>query len=206
MWSKVKFDADSHTYTVDGKVYPSVTEICSIITGLGDMSCNAIIQNAARRGTAVHELCALVDYGCDTDGIPCEPELVGYVLAYMRFIRDYKPEWEMIEQRLYSPDLGYAGTLDRFGTIDGKPVLLDIKTTASPKRDQRIAWACQLAAYAELLDTGETLKLVDLQIKKDGTYRLIDISETEKKFDFQALGLFLNLLKIYKLTKGDGKK
>jgi len=200
MWSKVQFDAERHIYTVDGKVYPSVTDICSMLTSFGEIN-PAIIQNAARRGTAVHELCAMVDYGCETDGIPCEPDLVGYVLAYMRFLRDYKPDWEMIEHRLYSPDFGYAGTLDRFGKIDGKPWLIDLKTTATPNRATRIAWACQLAGYGELLQR-DGINMADLQLKKDGTYRLIRADETEKKYEFKAFGLFFTLLNIYKLTRG----
>jgi hypothetical protein len=198
---RLVFDEENHTYTVDGVVVPSVTDICGIIPKLGIVP-SAIINQAARRGSLVHELCQLVDYGCDKDGIPCPPDLVGYVLAYMRFTRDYKPEWEMIEHKLYSPHFEYAGTLDRYGKIDGKPVLLDIKTSTSPNRPTLISWACQLAGYADLLDTPGPLSMVDLQLKKNGTYRVIDVAETEKKFKFNSFQLFHELRGIYWLSSG----
>ena len=47
--------------------------------------------------------------------------------------------------------------------------------------------------------------MADLQLKKDGTYRLIRADETEKKYEFKAFGLFFTLLNIYKLTRGTGK-
>jgi hypothetical protein len=120
----------------------------------------------------------------------------------MRFTRDYKPEWEMIEHKIFSPHFEYAGTLDRYGKIDGKPVLLDIKTSTSPNRPTLISWACQLAGYADLLDTPGPLSMVDLQLKKNGTYRVIDVAETEKKFKFNSFQLFHELRGIYWLSSG----
>lgn len=202
-FSKVQLDEATHTYTLDGKTYPSVTDICSMLRQSESVPL-AVLEYAARRGTAVHELCELLDYGCETDGIPCEPELVGYVLAYMRFLRDYKPEWELIEYSMCSPALGYAGTLDRFGRIDGRPVLLDIKTTASPDRVTRVSWACQLAGYSFLLDK-DGIRCVDLQLRKDGTYRLIDARETEEKNKFDSRKLFADLVQIHEITRGGAK-
>ena len=196
----IHFDPETHTYSLDGKKLPSVTEICGLLNNWGDIN-PAILMQAARRGTVVHEYCELVDYGVDEDGIECEPELAGYVIAYMRFLRDYKPLWECVEQKVYSEQFGYAGTLDRFGTIDGKPVLLDIKTSSCVNKLQKIIWACQLSAYVLLLaKEGEEVKRWNLVLKRDGKYQIVDASESEKKYAFSGFSLFNTLLLIWKIV------
>ena len=196
----IHFDEATHTYSLDGKKLPSVTEICGLLNNWGDIN-PAILMQAARRGTVVHEYCELVDYGVDEDGIECEPELAGYVIAYMRFLRDYKPLWEMVEQKVCSDQFGFAGTLDRFGTIDGKPVLLDIKTSSSVGKLQKIIWACQLSAYVLLLaKEGQDVKRWNLVLKRDGKYQIIDASESEKKYAFSGFSLFNTLLLIWKIV------
>lgn len=196
----IHFDEATHTYSLDGKKLPSVTEICGLLNNWGDIN-PAILMQAARRGTVVHEYCELVDYGVDEDGIEVEPELAGYVIAYMRFLRDYRPLWEMVEQKVYSDQFGFAGTLDRYGTIDGKPVLLDIKTSSSVNKLQKIIWACQLSAYQLLLaKEGEEVKRWNLVLKKDGKYQIVDASESEKKYAFSGFSLFNTLLLIWKIV------
>ena len=195
------FDSDTHTYSIDGKKLPSVTEICGLLNNWGDIN-PAILMQAARRGSVVHEYCELVDYGVDEDGIECEPDLAGYVIAYMRFLRDYKPSWEMVEQKVYSDQFGFAGTLDRYGTIDGKPVLLDIKTSSSVNKLTKIIWACQLSAYALLLAKADDPKLRrwNLVLKRDGKYQVIDASESEERYAFSGYSLFNTLLLIWKIV------
>ena len=194
------FDAEKHLYLYDGHIYPSVTEICAPLQSF-DVN-PAVLQQAQRRGTQVHEYCQLIDYGIEPDSLEVEPELAGYVLAYMRFLRDYKPEWDMIEQPLVSTAEKYAGTLDRFGKIDGRPWLVDLKTTAQPKRPTLISWACQLVGYGQMLEC-DIYRFVDLQLKKDGTYRLFDAGETEEKYNFEAFRLFNQLLQINRILKGE---
>jgi hypothetical protein len=198
--SVLTFDPDRHIYSVDGKRLPSVTDIIKPLMIFGDVGIQ-IIQQAARRGTAVHEYAELIDYGIDPDDLEVEPELAGYVTAYTRFLRDYKPEWELIEKPLYSLELGYAGTLDRFGIIDGEKAIVDIKTSSSAVRSTRIAWAVQLEAYLNLLGCGFA-KRYDLWLKNNGTYQLISATKTEEKYGFKARDLFAMLLEIKKITGG----
>ena len=197
---RLVFDEERHMYFYDGHIYPSVTEICAPLQSF-DVN-PAVLQQAQRRGTQVHEYTQLIDYGIEPDELEVEPELAGYVIAYMRFLRDYKPEWDMIEQPLVSTSQQYAGTLDRFGVIDGKPWLVDIKTTSQPKRPTLISWACQLEGYAMMLEC-DIYRRADLQLKKDGSYRLFDAGETECKYTFDAVELFDQLLNINKILKGE---
>jgi hypothetical protein len=69
---------------------------------------------------------------------------------YVDFIKTYKPEIDAMEFHMISEELGYAGTLDRIIRLNGKTMLLDIKTSNSI---YPMYWL-QLAAYHELLKNG----------------------------------------------------
>ena len=200
------FDETTHTYTLDGVVIPSVTEICAPIT-CGKYPPVGVVQQAAARGTRVHELCALYDM----DALPDEIEagLVGYVKAWAAFCRDYKPVWTHIEFPLYGEiDHGqpFAGTLDRIGEIDGRTRVVDIKTTASLDRPAKVALCEQITGYEWLAD----LNKIDVsygagmgvQLFADGNYRVHLIAEIAKKYDFRRVTMFFELRKLHKITKG----
>lgn len=164
------FDERTHTYTVDGVPLPSVTEVTRFLAYDYKSDRPWLAEQAARRGTAVHEACALIDYGETPEETP---EFAGYLTAYRRFLHDYKPDWELIEFPMGSLDLGYAGTMDRCGMIDGERCVLDIKTGQL----HYTAVSAQLTAYAMLYklsphcsDLYGGLKV--LKLSKDGTYIL----------------------------------
>lgn len=164
------FDEATHTYTLDGIRLPSVTEVTRFCAYDYKSDRPWLAEAAASRGTAVHEACALIDYGEEPEETP---EIAGYLKAYRRFLADYKPEWELIEHPIGSLDVGFAGTLDRFGTIDGEPSILDIKTGQL----HGAALSAQLTAYSELLQTETFLlppepDLYALKLSNDGTYTL----------------------------------
>lgn len=166
----VQFDPERHIYTVDGVQLPSVTEITRFCAYDYKSSQPWLAETAARRGTAVHEACALIDFGEEPEE---QTELSGYLTAYRRFLKDYKPDWELIEHPMGDLSLGYAGTLDRYGTISGKPVLLDIKTGQLHDASLR----AQLTGYNCLLPPrfAEPLALLALKLAKDGTYELREV-------------------------------
>ena len=177
MIMNLTFDKETHTYRIDGAAVPTVTEIVSPITAQKYKADNPIlIEQAKRRGTAVHEYTQLIDLGCPLDAIDIEPELCGYVKAYLEFLHDYSPDWTAIEKPVVHPQHLYAGTLDRLGTVDGKPALLDIKTTAQMDRLSRLALAFQLELYSDCLEV-KPERLYGLQLKKDGNYKLFNAAE-----------------------------
>lgn len=197
------FDEEQHKYFLDGELVPSVTQICAPLTAEKYGAGQAIIQMAARRGTAVHEYCEMIDYGAMPDEV--EPELVGYINAYVKFLRDYRPEWHYIEKQLADVQFQFAGTLDRMGVIDGKKTTVDIKTTASMDRVSKISLAVQMAGYGILAisnDMGEVEQSLGVQLKKDGTYTVHDSDKTEKQYHFNSILTFLDLRKIQKLIGG----
>ena len=110
--------------------------------------------------------CAMLDYGEEPE---TDPEISGYLKAYLRFLMDYQPDWEGIETPLYDPGMLFAGTPDRWGHINGRRVLVDIKTGVV----HRHAVSAQLA---ELLIGGfAPEETYALRLDKSGVYELIPI-------------------------------
>lgn len=196
----VFYDAD-HRYELDGVKVPSVTEICSHLAPPANVPPETL-RMAAQRGSLVHELCELMDYDSLPDEIP--PEVFGYLEAYRKFCRDYKTEWLLIESPVYSEALGYAGTLDRYGMIGGKPYVVDLKTTASMDRAAKIKAACQTFAYGFCLedDTDNTPEGLIVQLRKDGTYTAWDRFGIELNYKISASMLFATALAITKAIGG----
>lgn len=201
--AQLVFFEEDHRYQLDGKDVPSVTQICDIITASKYSVAENLVREAARRGAAVHEYCQLIDYGAEPDTV--EPELVGYVMAYKRFLRDYRPEWTHIEHRIANELLGYAGTMDRRGKIGRLTVTCDLKTTASMDRTSKISLCAQLVGYDKAA-VASGLPPADMctgvQLHKDGTYTIHDRARIEKKYGFDSGALFLDLLSITKLIGG----
>lgn len=197
--SRVQFDEATHTYTLDGVELPSVTHIIRYLAV--DKANNAdpnMALIARERGSAVHEATVMYDYSGEIpDGFPAE--YAPYLEAYVQFVRDYKPGWELIEHQMGNATLGFAGTLDRFGVIDDKLCILDIKT--SYKVDIP-SLSAQLAAYHDLLLNEQFERLenanirhLGLQLMRTGKYRLYE-TDYEKGCD-----LFYSCRRIYKITE-----
>ena len=174
MTDTITYDDSSHAYTVNGKRVPSVTEITSVLTAgkYGEVNA-AMLQQAQRRGTEVHELCEAIDCGIDPEELEIAPELVGYVNAYLAFLRDWRPEWDYIEKMVWCSD--FAGRADRIGRINGKTAILDIKTTSSMDRLSKLALYFQLHGYdtaRERMGEVPAYYRAGLQLRKDGKYTL----------------------------------
>ena len=199
----LEFDEKTHIYKLNGVQVPSVTQVVELLTAGKYGAGGATLAQAKRRGARVHEICELIDYGAMPDEI--EPELVGYIKAYLAFLRDYNPTWTHIEHRMASEVYGYAGTVDRIGTIANKTVVVDLKTTSSMDRVSKIALACQLMGYS-LLATGNVLSDaypgLGVQLKKDGRYTVHERAKIELDYEFDSLELFTQLLEITKLLGG----
>lgn len=166
------FDPETHRYTLDGEELPSVTNICRFLAYDYKSAQPWLAEAAARRGTAVHEACALIDYGEEPE---VSPEIEGYITAYRRFLKDCQPEWEGIETPLFVYDDWYkfAGTPDRWGKMGGKLTLLDIKTGAI-----HVPYvSAQLCGYGiMLLASGREIQSAyALRLDRSGIYELTRI-------------------------------
>ena len=165
----IQFHEKSHTYTLDGVELPSVTHICRFLAYDYKSDRPWLAAEAARRGTAIHEACALIDYGEEPEETP---EIAGYLKAYRRFLKDCRPDWEGIETPLFVCDDWYkfAGTPDRWGKMSGKLTLLDIKSGAV-----HVPYvSAQLCGYGlMLLAMGRDIRsFYTLRLDKSGVYEL----------------------------------
>ena len=168
---KITFDAENHQYYIDGVEVPSVTTVCRFLAYDQKSDKPWLAREAADRGTRIHAACAMIDYGEEPEE---DFETAGYLKAYRRFLKDYRPDWDGIEYIVGCAVLGIAGTIDRFGTLyDGRTCILDIKT-GSQLHDAPLR--AQLTGYQWLLPPHFTAKyLYALQLSKDGTYHLREV-------------------------------
>ena len=202
---EILFFSEDHLYLVDGQEVPSVTTILNYMSDAeyGKIP-QATLDQAARRGSLVHEYTEEIDYGYDPDEV--EYEVVPYIKAYYEFLRDYRPKWELVECPVYSKFFGYVGTLDRYGVIDGKKCVVDIKTVASATKMQKFITSAQTNAYAIALKETDISKYTEkrcvLYLTKDGEYNFVDLSEYDRKYDFSSWGAFEKCLEMYRYVNG----
>lgn len=126
----IEFDPDTHTYKINGRVVPSVTQI------LGAMGCGNsrfYTDEGRERGTAVDELTEMFDAGTldlRAAEVYC-PQYVGYVKAWIRFCREAGFDVGRSQVKVANSVLGYAGMFDRDGRFQaGAVTIIDIKTGA----------------------------------------------------------------------------
>lgn len=117
--ARLIFFDDTHTYTVDGEEFPSVSEISRFASRevYGEVS-QFNLDNACSRGSAVHKATEILDkYGkCE-----CDEDIAPYIQAYVKFRKDFGiKDYAHIEKALAHEELKYAGTIDRIHTIDEK--------------------------------------------------------------------------------------
>jgi hypothetical protein len=161
--SELTFDEATHTYRYNGNVVPGVTTVLKPLTNL-DMVPPHVLKAAADFGTAVHKACELDDLG-ELDLIALDPALVPYLMAWRKFSTEHSAKWVHIEKQVHNKTLGYAGTLDRYGYVDGMSTLLDIKSSI----ELYPSVGPQLAAYDKALEE-PVIHRMAVQLKGDGTY------------------------------------
>lgn len=166
----LKYIDDGHIYMLDGERLPCVSDLCRFLsreiyrdTPVWQM------EAAADRGTKVHAAAEALDR---TGKAEIEEEYLPYLEAYAAFLREHDVSWDLIEHPDYHPIFRYAGTLDRYGAIDGALTLLDIKTTYAVYKP---LCGASLNLYRMILEArGKQVdRLAILHLNKDGTCKLI---------------------------------
>ena len=144
--------------TPTGKQYPSVTTVLSILSEeaiqkwrarVGEEEANKISHRASTRGTAVHEI---IEKYLDND-----PQ---FKEGYMpNIVSDFMDVKQILDERvgtiyaqecpLYSDYLQIAGRVDCVAEFDGKPSIIDFKTSRKTKKKSWIEnYFIQESAYA----------------------------------------------------------
>ena len=160
---KIDFNETAHTYTIDGRLVPSVTQVLGEI--LGDPTNGWGEQYHLDRGSAAHELYAMLARGEDLRLYDYDARLDGHIAAWRAWYAAERPKFEAVEQPVAHSGRGYAGTPDAVCIIDGVVTMIDYKQSAG-KRDL-LQMAAYVLAFEEM--TGSRVKLVQsLQINGTG--------------------------------------
>ena len=193
------FYDQTHQYTVDGVEVPSVSELTRFISRevYKDVQ-QFMLDAAATRGTNVHKATEALDkFGT----VEVDDEALPYIKAYLKFRKDHQPDWIKVEWSVNRGFL-YAGTLDRYGTIGDKKVILDIKTTSRISKDHKVLYTAAQNLYRMAIEQDYPVDAIYiLQLKKDGTYKFYEL-EIQDELANACITMHQALIKTKK-KKGD---
>lgn len=163
------FNPDLHEYRDNGAVIPSVTQI---LTRAGIIDDRWYTRESCERGSAVHDFCAQYAIGIRYDKLGRALDSLEYVNAFSSWIEDHSAYALHTECLVEGNIVGnrYAGTFDLLLLMNGKRVLIDIKTGTRAK------WhPTQLAAYSlARFENGERVNpdiCMNLYLQPNGKYK-----------------------------------
>lgn len=180
-----KFIENTHTYLLNKRKIPAVTEIMKFVTDYKyNIVPESILENAQEKGTIVHFAAEVYN---KTGYAGIDKQYKGYLDAYIKWINDFKIDRTKIESEVktYNRALNYAGTIDM---VYDKNTIIDIKTTFQLDLD---SVSVQTSAYRKAINNfGYNVKnCYVLRLKSDGNYEYIKL---EDRFN-----IFLACLTLY---------
>jgi genome maintenance exonuclease 1 len=144
--------------TPEGVNLPSITTVLSILSResiakwrarVGAAEANRISHRASTRGTSVHEIIEKYVNNDPNFKDGYTPDIIASFLDVKPILDERLTKVYAQEAPLYSNHLGVAGRVDCVGIFDGKPSIIDYKTSMKPKRKDWIKnYFMQEAAYA----------------------------------------------------------
>lgn len=173
----LQFVEAEHRYFLDDQELPSVT---TVLKAAGLVDDRFYTEEARTRGSYVHLACQLLDEG-DLDRATLDPIVAPYVAAYEQFLAVARPQWTHIEHRVCDAVYGYAGTLDRAGTLNGELMLVDIKSGSVPP-----FVGPQTAAYRRCLSEPYRYRRAALHLRDDGSFSLEPLADRQDESVFMA--------------------
>ena len=169
-------------YNIDGSNYPSITSVLGVKKkkelanwrqSIGEDVANWEMGRAARRGKATHTLVEQYLKGEN----PSERSVLPIGLfKIMRPYIDQIDNIHMIEQVMYSKELGVAGQTDCIAEYNGKLSVIDFKTANKERKESWIDnYFLQTTAYAKMYEElyGKSIEqLVILIASEDGAMQV----------------------------------
>ena len=203
------FDPETHTYTLDGKEIPSVTQLVEIYSTAKveeDSDLELTFESAAERGTLLHGYLEHRLTGGEIEDYEIPVAYSGYVEAIELFLSEHELEPMLIETPMCSASMRnilneimfFAGTPDYVGGFDGNLAILDWKFVS---QIQKAKVGAQLCGYNGLCEDNGIYpeKLYCVQFLPTGEYRLYPV---EKSRDTFGLCLIVNQEKNMKHPRG----
>lgn len=166
----LEFFPETHTYLYDGLVLPSVTQILGVKYRNDYASVPpAVLDNASKRGTAVHK--AIENY--NNSGYDDGSEAV----RNFKFLQK-QYGFEVLDSELpiviFKNDMPIAcGRLDMTMLIDGQTGIADIKTVSALNKE-KIAYQLNLYRIGLMQSYGVDAKFLKIIHLRDGIRKVID--------------------------------
>ena len=167
----LEFDEPSHTYTLDGTVIPSVSQIIQAAGYWGDGT--FFKPGAAEKGTRIHKAIELLNLD-QLDRSQIEGTgYVPYVEAYELWVKEFGPEILDVEVRMVGECEGvvYAGTVDLVAEVKGELCIIDLKTGRQYPKPYRAQLGAYALAYENATDR-KAKQIMGLHINDKGRYQL----------------------------------
>jgi len=155
----ITFTSDTHTYTVDGVVKRSVTQMLKDAGIIGEYLCDDYYRD---RGTRTHDACTLLAQGWITVDM-VDDDIEPFVTTFQRLLKRMGLKYKAADVIGYNSKLDYCGSLDMLvSDIEGRETLLELKTGEFPM------WGgLQLAAY-ESMDNINVNSVMGFSLKGEG--------------------------------------
>lgn len=174
--------------------YLRVTEVLSPFSGLDKID-PVVLQNAANRGSRVHNACEAIVHGLGEWEI--DDEIFGYVESFKKW-------WQLghkvvsVEQRFFCSDLLITGQVDLILESPNGLVILDLKTPVKPSK----TWPLQGSAYAYMAkkEGYDIQEIQFLQLNKHGIDPVIHIYD----YDFEMFRKCLDVFNYFFKTRNSG--
>jgi hypothetical protein len=186
---RIEFDAAQHRYTLAGRVFKSNTQI---LKGAKLVDTRNYTDEGRERGNRVHREVQREEEG-DLRMDDVDEDIRPRVRAYLEFKQDTGFIAELVEIPMWHEPHRFATTPDLVGRLNGRRVLIDVKSGAvDPWNGLQLAG--QDMALGERIftrdieldwinDTPYAEDRFILQLRKDGKYRLVPFRDP---LDYQA--------------------
>ena len=182
----LEFLPETHTYLYDGLILPSVTQILGVRYKNDYASVPpAVLENAAKRGTAVHKAIENFNVSGYDDG--------SEAVRNFKFLQK-QYGFEVLDSELplvlFKDDMPIAcGRLDMTMLIDGQTGIADIKTVSTLNKE-KIAYQLNLYRIGLKQSYGVDAKFLKIIHIRDGIRKFID-SPVDEKMTWELIEKFL---------------
>ena len=185
---KFEFNEQTHTYKLNDKILPSVTQIINEVLFYNKYSSVSedTLELAKKKGSLIHK--EIEDY-IKTGSIGFTTELESFI----NIVNDKKLEHMKSEVKVHNEEI--AGTIDIVCKIGDKNVIIDTKTTSEFDKEY-VSW--QLSMYAYILETHYNVRIDELygMWLRDDKYKFVKVEKKTHNQVEDVLEAFKNGSKI----------
>lgn len=180
----VRFYEDKHQYWLGDKQLQGITGILGrqLFPKQYDSVPDYILENAARRGSAVHDMAQQYDM-FETYSIPDnskdDDKAIEFIENYVRLATQYKYK-NIANEYLVTDNTDYASAIDKVFEMDGKLCLGDIKTTYKLDTEY-VSWQLSIYKYLFEVQTGLTVQgLYAIWLRENGKMVMVEDKGEER--------------------------